>query len=124
MVSNVNLPSAQLQIAMGVPLHRIKDIRILFGEAPWAETLLDFSYTEVKPQPKGHVIAARITSENPDEGDYFAAMLFFYETFLDLCMYNIFVCRTQGFSKGVEAGYYKDTIILRDVAKRQKYFCV
>jgi len=65
----VNLPSAQLQIAMGVPLYRIKDIRILFGEAPWGETAIDFCSSDNKPQPRGHVIAARITSENPDEGE-------------------------------------------------------
>jgi acetyl-CoA carboxylase/biotin carboxylase 1 len=31
MVSGVNLPAAQLQIAMGLPLHRIRDIRLLYG---------------------------------------------------------------------------------------------
>ncbi|KAI1900999.1 hypothetical protein AGOR_G00055620 [Albula goreensis] len=43
MIGDVNLPAAQLQIGMGIPLHRIKDIRVLYGET-------------------------RITSENPDEG--------------------------------------------------------
>nr|CAD7427553.1 unnamed protein product [Timema monikensis] len=57
-----------LQIAMGLPLHRIKDIRLLYGETPWGENVIDFDTPRHKPQPWGHVIAARITSENPDEG--------------------------------------------------------
>ncbi|XP_045467140.1 acetyl-CoA carboxylase isoform X2 [Harmonia axyridis] len=68
MVSDVNLPAAQLQIAMGLPLHYIKDIRLLYGESPWGTTEINFDNPKQKPQPWGHVIAARITSENPDEG--------------------------------------------------------
>ncbi|CAH1163265.1 unnamed protein product [Phaedon cochleariae] len=68
MVSDVNLPAAQLQIAMGLPLHYIKDIRLLYGESPWGTSEIDFDQPRHKPQPWGHVIAARITSENPDEG--------------------------------------------------------
>ncbi|XP_074110362.1 acetyl-CoA carboxylase isoform X2 [Cotesia typhae] len=68
MVSDVNLPAAQLQIAMGLPLHLIKDIRLLYGESPWGDSPIDFDQPRHKPQPWGHVIAARITSENPDEG--------------------------------------------------------
>lgn len=34
MVSGVNLPAAQLQIAMGIPLSRIRDIRVLYGLDP------------------------------------------------------------------------------------------
>ncbi|XP_075219792.1 acetyl-CoA carboxylase isoform X3 [Lycorma delicatula] len=68
MVADVNLPASQLQVAMGLQLHNIKDIRILYGESPWGDTLIDFDAPRHKPQPWGHVIAARITSENPDEG--------------------------------------------------------
>ncbi|XP_069684928.1 acetyl-CoA carboxylase isoform X2 [Periplaneta americana] len=68
MVADVNLPAAQLQIAMGLPLSRIKDIRQLYGESPWGDSPIDFDNPRHKPQPWGHVIAARITSENPDEG--------------------------------------------------------
>nr|XP_060640089.1 acetyl-CoA carboxylase 2-like isoform X3 [Anolis sagrei ordinatus] len=68
MVADVNLPAAQLQIAMGVPLHRIKDIRTLYGEPPWADTPISFDNPSTVPVPRGHVIAARITSENPEEG--------------------------------------------------------
>ncbi|XP_062873532.1 acetyl-CoA carboxylase 2 isoform X2 [Trichomycterus rosablanca] len=68
MIADVNLPAAQLQVAMGIPLHRIKDIRVLYGEAPWDDTPINFEDPECSPCPRGHVIAARITSENPDEG--------------------------------------------------------
>ncbi|KAM8960679.1 LOW QUALITY PROTEIN: acetyl-CoA carboxylase 2 [Pelodytes ibericus] len=68
MISDVNLPAAQLQISMGVPLYRIKDIRVLYGEAPWADSPICFENPGNPPHPRGHVIAARITSENPDEG--------------------------------------------------------
>ncbi|XP_078582269.1 acetyl-CoA carboxylase-like [Branchiostoma floridae x Branchiostoma japonicum] len=68
MVADVNLPAAQLQVAMGVPLYRIKDIRLLYGEDPWGDTPIDFDSPVHRPVPRGHVIAARVTSENPDEG--------------------------------------------------------
>ncbi|XP_032823616.2 acetyl-CoA carboxylase 1 isoform X2 [Petromyzon marinus] len=68
MVADVNLPAAQLQISMGIPLYRIKDIRILYGEPPWGDAPIDFEIPPRTPSPRGHVIAARITSENPDEG--------------------------------------------------------
>jgi acetyl-CoA carboxylase/biotin carboxylase 1 len=75
MVSGVNLPAAQLQIAMGIPLHRIRDIRQLYGVAPNASSEIDFDMVKPesnqlqrKPRPKGHVVAVRITAENPDAG--------------------------------------------------------
>ncbi|XP_041504337.1 acetyl-CoA carboxylase 2 isoform X3 [Microtus oregoni] len=68
MIADVNLPAAQLQIAMGVPLHRLKDIRLLYGESPWGVTPISFESPPSPPIARGHVIAARITSENPDEG--------------------------------------------------------
>ncbi|KAI8847215.1 acetyl-CoA carboxylase [Chytridium lagenaria] len=41
MVSGVNIPAAQLQIAMGIPLSCIKDIRILYGMTP---TVLELNF--------------------------------------------------------------------------------
>jgi biotin carboxylase len=68
MVSGVNIPAAQLQIAMGIPLHRIKDIRLMYGQSPTGTNEIDFEFTsknayqvQRKPSPKGHVIATRIT---------------------------------------------------------------
>ena len=57
--------TAQLQIAMGIPLYRIKSIRTLYRLNPSDTTPIDFDHP---PLPWGHVIAARITSENPEEG--------------------------------------------------------
>ncbi|EGC41773.1 acetyl-CoA carboxylase [Histoplasma capsulatum var. duboisii H88] len=75
MVSGVNLPAAQLQIAMGIPLHRIRDIRLLYGVDPNTSSEIDFHFTneestktQRRPKPKGHTTACRITSEDPGEG--------------------------------------------------------
>ena len=75
MVSGVNLPAAQLQVAMGLPLHRIRDIRLLYGADPHTASDIDFEFsseaskkTQRRPQPKGHTTACRITSEDPGEG--------------------------------------------------------
>eukprot|EP00164_Ancoracysta_twista_P001343 GFYU01001751.1.p1 GENE.GFYU01001751.1~~GFYU01001751.1.p1 ORF type:complete len:1896 (-),score=731.34 GFYU01001751.1:229-5760(-) len=52
---------------MGIPLFRIPDIRRFYGEEPFGHMAIDFD--EAAPTaPYGHVIAVRITSENPDEG--------------------------------------------------------
>lgn len=56
-----------MQVAMGIPLHHIKCIRTLYGEQSWANTPIDFKNPQMHPTSRGHVIAARITSENPDE---------------------------------------------------------
>ena len=75
MVSGVNLPAAQLQIAMGIPLHRVKDIRLLYGADPSSSSEIDFNFdkedsvqSQRRPTPKGHTTACRITSEDPGEG--------------------------------------------------------
>ena len=75
MVSGVNLPAAQLQIAMGIPMHRISDIRLLYGVDPHTSTEIDYTFkkpeslqTQRRPTPKGHCTACRITSEDPSEG--------------------------------------------------------
>lgn len=75
MVTGVNLPAAQLQIAMGIPMHRIRDIRSLYGVDPHTSTEIDFEFksersltSQRRPTPKGHCTACRITSEDPGEG--------------------------------------------------------
>eukprot|EP00045_Choanoeca_perplexa_P018135 m.279161 g.279161 ORF g.279161 m.279161 type:complete len:2306 (+) comp17727_c0_seq1:161-7078(+) len=68
MVSGVNLPAAQLQVAMGVPLHRNPDIRMMYGLDKYGTSKIDFDMPKPRPEPTGHVIACRITAENPDEG--------------------------------------------------------
>ena len=67
MVSGVNIPAAQLQIAMGIPLHLIRQIRTLWNQP--VEKSNNFELVnENRSKPFGHVIAARITAENPDAG--------------------------------------------------------
>ena len=40
LISCINYCS--FQVAMGVPLHRIKDVRVLFDEDPWGNNMFDF----------------------------------------------------------------------------------
>ncbi|KAJ1721084.1 acetyl-coenzyme-A carboxylase [Coemansia erecta] len=75
MVSGVNLPASQLLVAMGIPLHRIREIRHLYGLDPNGTSSIDFDFAspqakevQRKPRAKGHVIAVRITAENPEAG--------------------------------------------------------
>lgn len=67
LITNVNLPAAQLHVAMGIPLHRIPHIRRFYGQDPKGDSQINFQTAKRAP-PKGHVIAARITGENPAEG--------------------------------------------------------
>lgn len=67
-VTDINLPACQLQVAMGVPMHRIPDIRTFYGVDRWGDSAINFEAPANPPKPNGHVIAARITAENPDDG--------------------------------------------------------
>lgn len=71
MIAGVNLPSLQLLVAMGIPLFRIKDICTLYGLEIGGfqphELRVDFD-VGLRKRPKGHVIAARITAEDPQCG--------------------------------------------------------
>ena len=66
-LTGVNLPSVQLQVAMGIPLERIPQIRSFYGKDVDGTDSIDFM-TEMYKYPEHHIIAARITAENPDEG--------------------------------------------------------
>ncbi|KAI1717267.1 carboxyl transferase domain-containing protein [Ditylenchus destructor] len=66
MVANINIPAIQLQIAMGIPLHRIVDIRLFFGMDRYGTTCLPED--QIRTDTNICVIAARITSEDPAEG--------------------------------------------------------
>ena len=73
MITRVNLPAAQLQVAMGIPLHHIPEIRELYGKNRFeddvsdSKSVIDFSKTERVP-PYGHCIAVSITAENAEQG--------------------------------------------------------
>eukprot|EP00922_Rhytidocystis_sp_ex-Travisia-forbesii_P027851 GHVS01040880.1.p1 GENE.GHVS01040880.1~~GHVS01040880.1.p1 ORF type:complete len:1808 (-),score=259.44 GHVS01040880.1:156-5579(-) len=67
-VTGANLPAMQLQVSMGIPMHRIPDIRRMFGKTDLAgDSKINFLEEDYEPIKK-HVLAARITAENPDEG--------------------------------------------------------
>ena len=67
MITGVNLPAAQLQVSMGIPLSGNPDIRRLYGQQPFSKDPIDFE-TAQRNAPDGHCIAVRITAENPDAG--------------------------------------------------------
>ena len=73
MITRVNLPAAQLQVAMGIPLDNIPEIREVYGrnrfeDDPKAETSrIDFDNTQ-RVKPHAHCIAVRITAENAEAG--------------------------------------------------------
>jgi len=67
-ITGVNLPATQLQVAMGIPLFNIPEVRKLYGkEDMYGTSPIDFLEENYK-DIDSHVIAARITAENPDEG--------------------------------------------------------
>jgi acetyl-CoA carboxylase/biotin carboxylase 1 len=67
-ITGVNLPATQLQVAMGIPLYNIPEVRRFYGKKDMYGTdKIDF-LAETYPDIDSHVIAARITAENPDEG--------------------------------------------------------
>ena len=63
----VNLPALQLQVAMGIPLANVPDIRRFYGDDLYGTGKIVFLQESYIPI-EDHVIAARITAENPDEG--------------------------------------------------------
>ena len=67
-ITGVNLPAVQLQLAMGIPLHKIPDIRRFFRQDDiHGVSKIDFD-TSTPIDPLGHCVAGRITAEDPDSG--------------------------------------------------------
>ncbi|XP_052155792.1 acetyl-CoA carboxylase 2 [Oryza glaberrima] len=77
-IAEVNLPAAQVAVGMGIPLWQIPEIRRFYGMNHgggydlWRKTAAlatPFNFDEVDSKwPKGHCVAVRITSEDPDDG--------------------------------------------------------
>ncbi|CAI4232601.1 unnamed protein product [Auanema sp. JU1783] len=68
MIASINIPAIQIQIAMGLPLNRIADIRLFYGfkdEQLYEDTPLPDDL--VRTVVDRHCIAARITSEDPKD---------------------------------------------------------
>lgn len=61
-ITDLNLPAIQLAISMGVPLTKIPEIRNFFGDQEIT------TENAARLQPRGHMIAVRITAENTDDG--------------------------------------------------------
>ncbi|KAI0495328.1 hypothetical protein KFK09_025478 [Dendrobium nobile] len=77
-IAEVNLPAAQVAVGMGIPLWQIPEIRRFYGmdygggydawkKTSIAATPFDFDKAE-SIGPKGHCVAVRVTSEDPDDG--------------------------------------------------------
>ena len=66
-ITGVNLPACQVMVGMGIPLHRIPDIRVLYHEDPQGDSPIDFEAHE-RRSPDGYVVAVRLTSENANDG--------------------------------------------------------
>ncbi|KAL1223719.1 Acetyl-CoA carboxylase 1 [Cardamine amara subsp. amara] len=77
-IAEINLPAAQVAVGMGIPLWQIPEIRRFYGIEhgggyhSWRKTSLvaspfDFDKAE-SIRPKGHCVAVRVTSEDPDDG--------------------------------------------------------
>ncbi|KZV44505.1 Acetyl-CoA carboxylase 1 isoform 1 [Dorcoceras hygrometricum] len=77
-IAEINLPAAQVAVGMGVPLWQIPEIRRFYGMEhgggydTWRTTSIfatpfDFDKAE-SIRPRGHCVAVRVTSEDPDDG--------------------------------------------------------
>jgi len=66
-ILGINLPACQLQVAMGLHLCAIGDIRKLYGRHVMGKDTIDFEFSERQVQPR-HCIAVRVTAENSDSG--------------------------------------------------------
>jgi acetyl-CoA carboxylase/biotin carboxylase 1 len=67
LISNVNLPAALLCVGLGVPLHRIPEVRAYYGEDPYTTSKIDFETRQPIPA-RGHAIAVRVTAEDTENG--------------------------------------------------------
>ncbi|KAJ3673764.1 hypothetical protein LUZ60_005756 [Juncus effusus] len=77
-IAEVNLPAAQVAVGMGIPLWQIPEIRRFYGMDngggynAWRETsqkATQFDFDQAQSvKPKGHCVAVRVTSEDPDDG--------------------------------------------------------
>ncbi|KAL5559057.1 hypothetical protein UlMin_035268 [Ulmus minor] len=77
-IAEINLPAAQVVVGMGIPLWQIPEIRRFYGMEhgggydSWRKTSVvatpfDFDKAQ-STKPKGHCVAVRVTSEDPDDG--------------------------------------------------------
>ena len=67
-ITGVSLPTTQIHVAMGIPLYNVPEVRAFYDKDFNGIGEFDLEvYKQHEEYPK-HVMAARITAENPDEG--------------------------------------------------------
>ncbi|KAM7252837.1 hypothetical protein ACFE04_025455 [Oxalis oulophora] len=77
-IAEINLPAAQVAVGMGIPLWQIPEMRRFYGKEhgggydAWRKTSVvatPFDFDQAQSvRPKGHCLAVRVTSEDPDDG--------------------------------------------------------
>ena len=67
-ITGVSLPGTQIHVAMGIPLGNVPEVRAFYGHDPNTVGPIDLNIFKPHSEYPTHVIAARITAENPDEG--------------------------------------------------------
>ncbi|XP_043720537.1 acetyl-CoA carboxylase 1-like [Telopea speciosissima] len=77
-IAEINLPAAQVAVGMGIPLWQVPEIRRFYGMEhgggydAWRRTSIvatPFDFDKAQSvKPKGHCVAVRVTSEDPDDG--------------------------------------------------------
>ena len=67
-VTGVSVPGTQLHVGMGIPLYNVPEVREFFGKEYNGIGEFDLDVHKKSADYDKHVIAARITAENPDEG--------------------------------------------------------
>ena len=74
-ITGVSLPGTQIHVAMGIPLYNVPEVRAFYGQDRDGIGRFDGLTADPKVNTykafedyENHVIAARITAENPDEG--------------------------------------------------------
>jgi acetyl-CoA carboxylase/biotin carboxylase 1 len=67
-ITDVSLPGTQLHVAMGIPLYNVPEVRRFWGHDYNGVGEIDLTHFKPSSEYPKHVMAARITAENPDEG--------------------------------------------------------
>jgi len=67
-ITGVSLPATQLHVAMGIPLYNVPEVRSFYDADPSGIGEVNLDYFKKSSEYPKHVMAARITAENPDEG--------------------------------------------------------
>eukprot|EP01046_Picozoa_sp_COSAG06_P005952 COSAG06_NODE_272_length_18674_cov_18.029717_5_plen_2141_part_00 len=67
-ITRTNIPATMLNVTMGLPLGNIPDIRNFYDVPTYGHGKTPIDFKTMTGNVKGHVVAGRITAENPEEG--------------------------------------------------------